>query len=129
MYEPPVLLLPVPLSEPRKARPTLKSELTIVGSLAMAMIDCWMPPHFVAHGSGRCVAWLQLALLSITISTFGRTCANAGLARKMAVSSFTGSNTGQASCGRTQSAAARMRRQVLAICMSVTFFLCFLLAY
>src|SRR5258706_968298 len=128
MYEPPVLLLPVPLSEPRKARPTLKSELTIVGSLAMAMIDCWMPPHFVAHGSGRCVAWLQLALLSITSNTLGRSCAKAGLARKMSVSSFTGSNTGQANCGRAHSAAARRRRKVLAIVMSFPFFPLFLRA-
>src|SRR5689334_2582684 len=63
-----------------------------------------VPPEF----------WLQLAVLSTKISTFGRIAENDGLARKMSVSSFTGSNAAKAAPAAASDAAAsavaRMRR-------------------
>src|SRR5437867_12664461 len=58
-------------------------------------------------------AVFQFAVLSTKISTFGRTAVNAGLARKMSVSSLTGSNTGQPVSGAASSAAVDNARMVL----------------
>ena len=59
-------------------------------------------------------AVFQLAVLSTKMRTFGRSAAKVGLARKMSVSSLTGSNTGKAACGTASSAAAATVRRYLA---------------
>src|SRR2546425_13301844 len=52
------------------------------------------------------------------INTLGRSALNAGLARKMSVSSLTGSNTDQPICGTSSSAAVAMARRKVEVMAS-----------
>src|SRR5438270_2675774 len=63
---------------------------------------------------------LQLAVLSTKMSTFGRSAVIVGLARKMSVSSLTGSNTVQPSCGTAAIVAATTSLKVLAMLMAIS---------
>src|SRR5712692_3366523 len=84
------------------------------------------PPYFLQKGfvasgqPGAPVVADQLAVLSTKMRTFGRVEVNAGLARKMSVSSLTGSNTDQPAWGsasHASAAAARRSFEQVMVCL------------
>src|SRR2546425_89634 len=98
-----MLSLPPPVST-NMAMPTLKPSVNWLNTEIKPSFSVWK-------------AVFQFAVLSMKISTFGRSAENAGLARKMSVSSLTGSNTDQPICGRSRSAAAAAARKKVDLVM------------
>src|SRR5688572_18511437 len=88
-YAPSMLSLPPPVST-NIDRPTLNWSVTRVLTI------------FTSAAFSTANGVFQLAVLSMKIMTFGRVASSCGLARKMSVSSPTGSNTGSAAPGKSR---------------------------